>query len=64
MRSAFFWDSAQPRTVVSASLLKIGHISCPETSVRHYHSTLGKIAKQRGPQLLILITLEMGSYET
>jgi hypothetical protein len=38
------------RSVEWSRPLKIGPIGCPETSVRNYHSALGKIPKQRRSQ--------------
>ena len=64
MRCALIWVSAQRRLAVSARLFKMGRIGCPGTSVRHYHPTLCKIAQDRRPQALIVITLEMGLYVT
>ena len=45
-----FWDNLQvPSLWVKILTLKMGHIGCPETSVRNYHYSLRNNPEERGP---------------
>lgn len=52
---SFFWEITQRRVVITyrrfGATLKMEPISCPETSVRNYHSALRNILEKRRSQV-------------
>jgi len=55
VKFSLFWEIAQRRAVIPyrrfGTTLKMGPISCPETSVWNYHSMLRNILEKRRSQI-------------